>query len=101
MLNAAGIFDLRTVCGGTTLSLPQYRARRLAALHGARTVPPLRDSARGEPLARYSARVTSRKAKLDARGSSAVSYSSQRMVALDRRPCGGFAAGMRIGDKRP
>lgn len=47
---------------------------------------PAARSARGEPLARYFARVTFRKAKLDARDSSAESYSSQRMDALDGRP---------------
>lgn len=57
-----------------------------------RAVPPAARSARGQPLAGYFARVTSRKAKLDARDSSTVSHSSQCMDALDGRPWGGFAA---------
>ncbi len=35
-------------------------------------------------------------AKLNARDSSAVSHSSQRMAALDGRPCSGFAADMQL-----
>jgi hypothetical protein len=37
---ALRLLDFRTLCGGTAISLPQRKARRLAALRGARWSAP-------------------------------------------------------------